>query len=68
MPNKTYNLRYTSKTGEEVTPSRCGIKFDQEVNVGDFITYKGVLLLVREVKGYLVIAVERKGNFHVGRD
>lgn len=67
-PYKLYNLQYTSKTGEEVNPSRYAIKILEEVKVGDYLAYKGVLVQIVEIKGYLIKAVEVDVKFHSGRD
>lgn len=57
-----YNVKYkTEKDGEWIYPSRYGIKFKKdEVQKNDFITYKDLVLLVTEVKGYSLECIQIK--------
>lgn len=68
MAYKLYNLKYVSLDGDAVYPSRYGIKFDIEVKKDDYVTYNGLLLLVTDIKGLLIEAIEMKSVIHVGRD
>lgn len=66
---KLYNVQYESLDGEKnILASRYGIKFDKEINLHDHIVYDGKLLLVVDMKGLLITAIEQEGVVHVGRD
>ncbi|UXO88774.1 hypothetical protein [Bacillus safensis] len=66
---KLYNVQYGSLDGEEnILASRYGIKFDKEIKLHDHIVYNGKLLLVVDMKGLLITAIEQEGVVHVGRD
>lgn len=62
-------MQYESLDGEKnILASRYGIKFDKEINLHDHIVYDGKLLLVVDMKGLLITAIEQEGVVHVGRD
>ncbi|GLO66178.1 hypothetical protein [Oceanobacillus kimchii] len=66
---KLYNVKYESLNGEEnIFASRYGIKFDKEIKLHDYIVYNGKLLLVIDLKGFLITAIEQEGEVHFGRD
>ncbi|MEV9652454.1 hypothetical protein [Bacillus aerius] len=66
---KLYNVQYESLDGEEnILASRYGIKFDKEIKLHDYIVYDGKLLLVVDMKGFLITAIEQEGVVHFGRD
>lgn len=66
---KLYNVQYESLNGEkDILASRYGVKFDEEIKLHDHIVYDGKLLLVVDMKGLLITAIEQEGAVHVGRD